>query len=221
VLLPTRGRPEHLVETIHSLDSRAADRSRIEYLLWCDRDDDPTLQVAVHLAGLLPLRFICGARVGYARMHEMVNDLCAIARGDWLYLFNDDARNRTQGWDEVVANAVPPPDFKGSDDVAMLGTTCPGYSPWVFPLIRRRAVQLMGRASAHPCNDTYWEKIFRPLGAYFTLDAIHVDHYQATLLDDTRKGSVELPTSDWDGGWLKDAIDQDRAVLARHLEKNQ
>lgn len=219
VLLPTRGRPSHLLATIDSLYSLAIDKRSLEFLLWIDHDDRETLGVATDIAAALPLRFVVGRRVGYARMHEMVNDLCGIARGDWLFLFNDDALMRTHGWDRLIADAVPPADFKGSDYVAMFGTTCPGYSPWVFPAIRRTAVQLLGHASRHPCNDTYWEKTYRPIGAYFDIPGIVVEHFQSTLIDDTRAGSVNLPPSDWDSGWLAEAIDADREKLQRHLER--
>ncbi len=219
VLLPTRGRPDHLVKSVASLHNLATDKAAIEYLLFIDEDDEPTIGRAMYLlrAGL-NLRFLVGRRVGYARHHEMTNPLAAIATGDWLFLWNDDAVMLTAGWDERFASATPPADFNGSDEIAMVGMETPGFSPWVFPAVRRDHTRLLGHYSRHCCNDTFLEKIYRPIGAYFDLSGVTVEHHQATLIDDTRAGSVGLPPSDWDGGWLRDAIEADRAVLARHLE---
>lgn len=222
VLLPTRGRPEYLTHSIASLHNLATDKGALEFLLYIDEDDEATIGQALHLirAGL-NLRFLVGKRLGYARHHEMTNPLAAVATGDWLLLWNDDAVMRTDGWDQRIATAAPPAEFKGAAEIAMLGMTCPGYSPWVFFAIRRGGHRTLGHFSRHCCNDTYLEKVYRPLGAYFTIDAIHVDHYQNEIIDETRQGSVALPPSDWDGGWLAEAIETDRMVLARHLEERK
>src|SRR5690606_8725158 len=99
VLLPSRGRPGPLVESVASLRELADDPARIEVLVAVDPDDPDTAQAARDCeaeAWRAPERF------GYARLHEYVNALAHQAGGDWMLLWNDDARMRTRGWDSRI-----------------------------------------------------------------------------------------------------------------------
>lgn len=53
-------------------------------------------------------------------MHHWVNDLCALAAGDWLFLFNDDARMRTNDWDQWLLNAELKHSVPGLEDICLL-----------------------------------------------------------------------------------------------------
>jgi hypothetical protein len=99
ILLPTRCRAESLKESLSSLLVNASDPYGIEILLAVDPDDAgcytlddyPELQV-----------WIAPERFGYARLHEYFNFLARQAEGEWLMLWNDDARMMTPGWDEII-----------------------------------------------------------------------------------------------------------------------
>jgi hypothetical protein len=218
ILLPTRGRPEHLTNTIASLHNTAVDKAAIEYLLWIDADDQPTVAQALHLiAQGVAIRFIVGPRVGYKNMQIMVNKLCAIAEGDWLWLFNDDALCRTEGWDQQIANMPIPAGC--SPEIALFGQDSgPKYSPWLFPVMRREAFKILGHYSRHCCNDSYVQRVFSWAGAFFVIQSIFIEHLQDTIIDDTRKGT-QIPSSNWDGpGELLDWMQADAAKLRARLE---
>jgi hypothetical protein len=112
VLTPTRGRTQGLVESVMSLTELAADPFAVEILLAVDPDDSPTwdvshvaLPAAAHGADVRWLR--TPERYGYRNIHRYYNELAAMAAGDWLLLWNDDALMRTQGWDAVIEAQEP------------------------------------------------------------------------------------------------------------------
>ncbi|HEY6117710.1 MAG TPA: glycosyltransferase, partial [Candidatus Dormibacteraeota bacterium] len=102
VLLPSRGRPKALEETITGLLRLADEPDAIQVLVAADPDDDGTL--AAELPDQVTV-WTAPQRYGYPRLHEYVNALAAQAGGDWLMLWNDDARILTPGWDQAIEAA--------------------------------------------------------------------------------------------------------------------
>ncbi|MDE2095747.1 MAG: glycosyltransferase [Patescibacteria group bacterium] len=108
VLLPTRKRPESLVASIESIVNNMKDPIRIEFLLKVDDDDLATIQVCSSLSAKIPnFHFEVSPRgAGYGDMHLWLNRLVVKATGDWVLLWNDDARMLTKYWDEGLVNAT-------------------------------------------------------------------------------------------------------------------
>src|SRR4051812_35793729 len=92
-VVPSRERPELLRQSIASLGE-----GDFEVIVRID-DDDPLL------GGYLDLdQVIVGPRHGYGALQNYYDELAAQARGDWLFLWNDDALMRTPDWLDVVGS---------------------------------------------------------------------------------------------------------------------
>jgi len=158
VLLPTRGRPELLRESVGSLIETANKdyaSPRFEILYGFDQDDQASLaafdQIAYGQPGLLHRPKIFWERHGYAQLHEYVNTLSGMALGEWLLLWNDDAVMQTYGWDAEIARW---PDRYVLDCWSNHEPrTC------AFPVVPRWWVQKLGHFSLNAHNDTWWQEI--------------------------------------------------------------
>jgi hypothetical protein len=157
VMLPTRGRLQWLLESIDSLNSLAVDKGLIEYILKVDSDDKETVGLAERLSGVLPLSVVVSPRgLGYLDMPHWVWDMTRYARGDWLFLFNDDARMLTQGWDQVLLSLPREVSWHGVDDVCLLSAQTQGKPLQTeFVFVRRKAIEVLGRWGASPHLDSW------------------------------------------------------------------
>jgi glycosyltransferase involved in cell wall biosynthesis len=149
VLLPSRGRPGPLAESVASLRDLADRPDRVEVLVAADPDDPDTAEAATACGGRV---WVAPERYGYAMLHEYVNRLAVMAEGEWLLLWNDDARMLTHGWDSRTTEAPP-------------GVLWPRHngSPYlnVFPVVHRRVVDLIGHFSLSPHCDSWMQDIAR------------------------------------------------------------
>lgn len=157
ILCPTRGRPALLEASIRSLfalsDRKVPD---IQVLLAVDQDDVDTHPVADRLGDVVRMHW---PRKGYLRLHEYVNDLVPHAEGDWLFLWNDDARMESFGWDRIVSRQAPygvldprtnhPPQHDGL---------------MTFPIVHRTLVDTLGWFSRSPHCDTYIQYVADGVG---------------------------------------------------------
>jgi hypothetical protein len=108
VLTPSRGRASSLRDSASGIIDHASDREAVEVLVALD-PDDPEEDLAPYLTqGVPQVRYwTAPERHGYMQLHRYYNALAAMAKGEWLMIWNDDARMLTRGWDEVV-HAQPP-----------------------------------------------------------------------------------------------------------------
>jgi hypothetical protein len=153
VLLPTRGRPEALIESVTSLFETAGDDKSFEVLYAVDTDDEGTLEVM--LSDLLRTGTdqvkVYPERHGYANLHEYINGLVPHARGQWLMLWNDDAIMQTYGWDWRIREL--PCRFVLDCWTNHPTLTC------TFPIVPRHWVQALGHFSLNAHCDTWWQLI--------------------------------------------------------------
>lgn len=168
VLCPTRGRPDSLAHSLHTLHRNAV--GRVEYLLAVDRDDTPPDPRR------LPSRTTIWRteRHGYAGLHRYYNHLARNASGDWLFLWNDDAEMLTPGWDEIVGRHTP----------AVLNPATnhgPGLVP--FPVVPSVWVARLGHFSLNQHCDSWWQEIGHRLGRLVDVP-VEVRHRRADLTGD-------------------------------------
>lgn len=107
ILLPTRGRPERCRRTVRLLRDLAARPGEIEILIRHDHDDPAPPLSAQDTSLLEAVKVYAGPRHGYAGAHHYYNELAAAARGDWLFVWNDDTEILTPGWDAKLCEAPP------------------------------------------------------------------------------------------------------------------
>ena len=105
VLLPTRARPELMLQSITSIIEKARLPEKVQILLKIDNDDmESYVDYYSEIEKITPhYKVIYSPRgLGYGDLHTHVNDLCAIADGEYLFLWNDDAELLTVEWDKIM-----------------------------------------------------------------------------------------------------------------------
>ena len=121
VLIPSRGRPDALQDTVTSLRGRATDPHRVEIYVAHDPDDRPT-GIATSCRDIHVI--MTTRRYGPDRLHEYHNLMAARAAGTWLLPWTDRATMCTDGWDKILADladGVLVADFQAGD-------LCRGFS---------------------------------------------------------------------------------------------
>lgn len=189
VLLPTRGRVRWLLESIDSLHSLARDKGLIEYILKVDSDDAETITAANDLAGRfkMPLSAVVSPRGrGYLDMPAWVNELIRYAQGDWLFLFNDDARMLTQNWDQLLLSIGRDALWHGVDGVCLLSAFTVG-KPFQteFVFVRRKAIEVLGRWGMSPHLDSWQWYVHNAVGSALRLP-VEISHTHDDAKDATR-----------------------------------
>lgn len=181
VLLPSRGRPAALAASIASLLDHAHRPGTVEILIAADPDDQATRDVDLPWQARL---WVADERYGYSRLHEYVNRLAARATGDWLMLWNDDARMCTEGWDAVVEQQEPAVLWPQSNDISTCNT---------FPIWPRAWTDAMGHVSLSPHCDSWMQHIGEALRMQPRID-VEILHDRADLTgghdDQTRAESL-------------------------------
>lgn len=220
-LLPSRGRPDSLTASIHSLRKKAARSDRVEIIVGADPDDANT---AITALGLAVPCWIAPRRYGYSRLNEYFNKLAEYAKGDWLLLWNDDARMETEGWDRRLGALTDAHLHPGGEKVHVADLWVDGHSPdlCTFPAISRAIYEAAGGYSPHTCHcDTWWQDIGRALGVIRPVP-IRVDHQRADLTgkhNDTtyQEGLAGYRSAEFYGqevqGHMRDTIEQIRGIL--------
>ena len=192
ILLPTRGRPQWLCESIDSLHSLCREKHLIEFVLKVDDDDASTLEILPRLTAILPLKAIISPRGnGYHDMHNWCNQMAALANGDWLLLWNDDARMITQDWDQILLTANYEGLWHGCGDICLLVARTEDRSDAnEFILLRRKVSQVLGHFSRSPHNDNWIWNLMGSINSAFTAP-IMVKHLSKEIKDDVRDKVLE------------------------------
>lgn len=149
VMLPTRGRYEHLDKALKTLHDNAHAPESIEYLLRTDGDmPAATSKIAFKHALLREFR---GPRLGYGRMHDYYNGLASRSTGKLLLLWNDDTEMLTKDWDKLALEGIeekrPQVQFIKRDINSTVDTT--------LPFIDHRLFDLLGHLSKHCAVDEW------------------------------------------------------------------
>jgi len=155
VLLPTRGRPELMLKSVASLLTTASNPDQIQILLKIDNDDKETYQEAYSSLQDLTSHFkiLYSPRgLGYGDLHTHVNDLCAIAEGEYLFLWNDDATITTHGWDDIIREHQ---DGLHGNPVAVIQIDNNHAWKFGFPLVHKKIYETIGYFSLNAHNDTW------------------------------------------------------------------
>lgn len=181
VLLPSRNRPRALAESVTSLLGLADQPDRIQVLVAADPDDPATREADLPAQATV---WTAPERYGYPRLHEYVNRLAALSDGDWLMLWNDDARMHTKGWDTTVRGQQPGVLWPWSNDIPTCNT---------FPIWPRDWTEHLGHVSLSPHCDSWIQYLGQSLGLHERV-AINILHDRADLTgghdDQTRAESL-------------------------------
>lgn len=210
MLIPTRGRPRHLKNSIDSVFGLAMRPEQIEVLVRLD-SCDPELRACIDLLRDDPrteqIRIAVGRRVGYNQMHLMNNELAegADPGSEWLHIWNDDLEMRTHGWD-VLLRACPSfvTQFPRRDGAAT--------SDHTVPVMSREIYRVLGQMSGNAFCDAWISDVSAFAGTSIVRDDIVFAHHRLT----------DATSADYnDGGreWGKFQTPEQRAQ--RHAERER
>lgn len=169
VLLPSRGRPEKLKETIDNLQDTAG--GPIEILVAADQDDVATIDLASDYLGHV---HVSAERYGYGRLNEYYNVLSNAANGQWQLLWNDDSVMLTANWVQAIESLPGYVMVAELKDQLWPRLVC-------FPAVRSEAVRAVGGFSLYTQHcDTYWQEIGRRSGTSAAIE-VHLRHERFDL----------------------------------------
>jgi len=169
VLIPTRQRTKQLISSVMSLMNRAQIPEEIEILLKFDNDDHQSVQE------FLSSYFVQNCKVvvspqgkGYADLHHGVNDLCKIASGEFLFLFNDDADMRTGEWDKYIR--------PHAGKFCVLRPNAGHKHGNLFPIVHRKWLEHFGYLSLSCQMDAWVQEVSRRLEIEIDVPQIVIYH---------------------------------------------
>ena len=173
VLIPSRGRIKMLQETLANVAQTCGENhAQVEVLVRLDDDDAESLAAtdSFHLAcAPVKLTIVVGPRGGgYETLHLFVNELAAAARGDFLLLFNDDARFVSRDWSLHIArwrNRLVVLRFDTGDEMMNL-----------FPAAHRKIFEILGHFSLDAHCDSWIEDVALAVDAQRHEAAVKISH---------------------------------------------
>ncbi len=167
-LVPSRGRPEALAGSIASLLGLAAGPDAVEVVAAIDPDDAWRYEQWVYPSTRI---LVTPERYGHARIHEYMNALAAMASGEWLLNWNDDAVMLTPGWDAVIASRAPGVLWPSANHH-------PGCN--IFPAWPAEWTRLTGHMSLAPNCDSWIQDLGERLGRQerIPVEVFHDRHNQ-------------------------------------------
>lgn len=148
--------------SIESLRATADDWSNIEVLVRLDLND-PSLKAYAknkRKGDKRPEMTVVGDGLGYKALHVYYNDLAAIAKGDWLFMWNDDVLMDTNRWDTIIEQYAG--QFKLLAPVAVPH----GYQFCIVPVVPRAWFETTGHLSKNAQADSWLELVARELGVF-------------------------------------------------------
>lgn len=160
-LCPSRARPQRLAKTIDSIFDTATVPGDVEVLVKLD-DDDPMLAEYQPVVGRSGVKAVTSPREnGYSSLAKFYTELAQRARGEWIWIMNDDAYLVGEGWDVQLA-ALPTDGIIVQPQIYQLGLGAyPECEGGAFPVVPRVVWERFGHAAAQEPIDTWLDQLLR------------------------------------------------------------
>ena len=189
ILCPTRRRYERLVQSLDTLFDKSSGDNELELLLAFDDDDLSTRDKCKKYIDEnfkdVETKYSITERYSYVHLNKYINDLCAIATGDWLVFWSDDVLMETQDWDKIIE--------EHKDEFLLLSPVVsnrPEFPGTMFPILPKKWYDELGHFSLNCHNDTWVEEIAKSLGI-FKFVPMYVNHIRRQIMDSTAQERVE------------------------------
>ena len=189
ILCPTRRRYERLVQSLDTLFGKSSGDNQLELLLAFDDDDLDTRDECKKYIDKnfkdVETKYSITERYSYVHLNKYINDLCAIATGDWLVFWSDDVLMETQDWDKIIE--------EHKDEFLLLSPVVsnrPEFPGTMFPILPKKWYDELGHFSLNCHNDTWVEEIAKSLGI-FKFVPMYVNHIRRQIMDSTAQERVE------------------------------
>lgn len=196
ILLPTRRRPAFCAASIDSFFSLANDKAGLEFILKIDDDDEETIKLYEKLKQLpIDIKAIISPRgKGYSHFHHWINEMAAMAKGEWLFVSNDDCRMASQDWDQTLltANIIGDSPWHGCTEIInFLCITIDRPEATEFYFLRRKVFDILGHVSLNPHCDTWVTAVLCGVSSTFKIP-VYIHHVSEHLKDSLRGEVLEV-----------------------------
>lgn len=222
ILVPTRGRVPYLKRSLESLAENIDQKTRAEIIVRCDDDDVETKRFLESNSNLWSMMVHGPRGGGYADLHLMYDDMCRMSRGQFLFMWNDDAMMQTKGWDLEIAKHVSNDDFPLYLDTKVYNGA--EFQHYVLPIVHRSYWQILGRFSASAHNDTYVYEVLQPFFSklYRPTDILIHHNFNEMVATNDRtylEGKLTHPSTKkpWKDNSILVPLQEDRDKIARFL----
>jgi hypothetical protein len=184
VLMPSRNRFDMAKESIESLGL-----GDFEVLMWVDNDDDQ-LNLYKNLKSE-SIKIYFKDRVGYKNFHEMINFLSEQTNSEWLMLWNDDARIKSDNWINLIN--------ENNHEHPLVLNLCenPSSTNNLFPIISRKMYELINHFSLSTHCDSWVVDIANEIAIHKLIHGGSIIHKRDEMSDNTKleTSSAYLETS--------------------------
>lgn len=182
VMIPTRKRVKQLENSVYSLINKASSIEGIDFLLAIDEDDTETRAYVDNV--LIPalneknvmLRSYVFKRMGYRNLHHYANYLVNESRGEWIFLWNDDAVMKTKNWDKKIMK------YTGQFKVLRFKDNHNSHPNAIFPCVPRDWVTLFETFSPHMAMDSWISQIGYLVNIVHNCHEVHAIHNRFDLI---------------------------------------
>ena len=179
VMVPTRGRVEHLNKMLYTLFSSVSDPNCIEAIMRVDEDDTETQD---YLSDKLNdnIKMIVGPRYnGYVELNRFYNEIAEQAKGTWLFLSNDDLYFNKTDWNLELAKIE---EVLVLNPKTMLnGSWLPAETGNTFPIMHKSIHEVLGYFCPCFLNDAYTSKLAKSVELERYAPFIEIIHTRGDL----------------------------------------
>jgi hypothetical protein len=188
-LLPTRSRTENLKKMFESLYETSYDKNSYEIVLIFDSDDTDHINSFISFHKPFKHTAIIMERVGYYGLHHYYNAACKLAKGNWLWLWNDDCTEMLEpNWDLIIKEynnqfLVLNPfhkDFSSSKRNEIVAEFLSHSS--MFPIVPKKYVEILGYFAPWNHLDTYTNYIAKTLN--ILKNEYRIQHVHTRVIDE-------------------------------------
>lgn len=214
VLLPTRKRPNGLRAAVTTLMDLASRPEQVEYVFATDTDDASVFEILKTNVGSIfaegQAHEMRTERLGYHRMHDYYNELAARAKGELLFIWNDDTEMQTKGWDELLLAAIEPK----RPLVQFMRRNSYDKADETFPVVDRRIFEAVGHLANHCYVDLWLGRVSAAAGVMHLRNDVVFHHHRWTDgVQDDNSRAVNGPEGH--GKWF--TMDAERAADAQKI----
>lgn len=239
-LLPTRTSEtntewQDLINALQSIIELSSKKFDWEVLIAIDNDDTETLAKIPTIEKIFEPHTFCNCRIeimerqGYNNLEKYYNYLGELAKGEFLFFWNDDVIMVTPNWDEILKE-----DFTLFPEMICLFPLEYNYATphfkthkfllhHAFPIIRNCWISVLGQISKFFMNDTYVMNVSLGSFDYSRLVVSHhnipqtdnENYYHSIALSQKRENEI-LKSQRW-----TDEIVKDNLLMQKYLwERN-
>lgn len=216
IILPSRKRFKYLKSSIDSLLTTCNNRDNIEILCFFDDDDKETITQFLDWDKSFHYKILISRRLGYRQMNVYNNLLSAIASGQWLFLWNDDARMISSHWDSLILNKYSNQFvFISPKNINNVSYTAERA---MFPIFPKKWFDLTGRVSAHQHSDTYMSYIASKLNIFVHEPDISHEHGEIGSVGENRLNDEVTKEISYRSDFQFDEIEKDATIISQYLK---